>query len=830
MKNPIYPKIDSNIPSYIKEEYPSLHNLVISYFKWLETDKNFLSLLINFSDNIEVNNQVKPYIDIIKQELGWSFNTKLTIDDKTLIKLLRDFYLSRGSELSFKALFKILFNADVTLSYPRDDLFILSDNNYIIEHEIFTTATSYTQYRENFDKLFNTDILNITIRGIESNLTLIVDKITPTIINDIVYLKIIVNNTNNDFKPFETVEIYSKETGIFLEKIFSKVEFKIIDSGYAYNINDELTVEFPNNISAKNIIYGDIIVESILSGKIDKVGIKETIDEFGVKTVHDGLYYTTGDKVLLNNSENGVEFSGKIITTNSKQAEINLSVFDGRLSNITITDPGLSYITAPNITIVDKRIPPKAYGANFMCDEIVRDHVGDVYILSAGANYTLPIVTFSAPASGVTATGTAVVESGRIIGINITNKGSGYSLLNPPTITISQVAPGYTEARVFPVLMGSVTNSHIIKIDGGILYDANETEILFDIPDSKQTWAKTPDFTVEILDGNIIPTLIDGGYGYTTVPDFTILGDDNNKGFSIELGLNDSQVVIENFQYGSNYLIDEISITVDEPSDNGKINYIEIENPGSGFNTLDGVELKIIPNNIAATGGELYPISKSIGKIKTLRELSDFWFFNETDEIPIITSRFETNNTATISVQINKCINKNIRHNENLNGFLEFNSYLHDSYYYQQFSYVTNSSFPTRYAENIIKPLLHPVGFLNFGKFVYEDSIELDLLFDTYTQINNEILISPVAEFIPTLFINSLFEIQFPGVDNNAIHFATNNPILFNINNLDQWLFYNNYITMNIAYFENYELSWFNTDQMNNISDMAALDPEISIQ
>jgi hypothetical protein len=60
--------------------------------------------------------------------------------------------------------------------------------------------------------------------------------------------------------------------------------------------------------------------------------------------------------------------------------------------------------------------------------------------VSGGSSYTLaPTVTFSAPPSGVTATGTAVLgtgsNSGKVVGITITNGGSGYS--SAPTITFS---------------------------------------------------------------------------------------------------------------------------------------------------------------------------------------------------------------------------------------------------------------------------------------------------------------------------------------------------------------------------------------------------------
>ena len=57
-------------------------------------------------------------------------------------------------------------------------------------------------------------------------------------------------------------------------------------------------------------------------------------------------------------------------------------------------------------------------------------------ITAGGSGYTSePTVAFTAPTSGVTATGTAVIAGGVVSAINITNAGEGY--LTAPTISFS---------------------------------------------------------------------------------------------------------------------------------------------------------------------------------------------------------------------------------------------------------------------------------------------------------------------------------------------------------------------------------------------------------
>lgn len=65
-----------------------------------------------------------------------------------------------------------------------------------------------------------------------------------------------------------------------------------------------------------------------------------------------------------------------------------------------------------------------------------QDEVGSAVIMAGGTGYTsAPTVVFSAPTSGTTAAGTAVIQNGKVVAITITNPGSGYTAA--PTITFS---------------------------------------------------------------------------------------------------------------------------------------------------------------------------------------------------------------------------------------------------------------------------------------------------------------------------------------------------------------------------------------------------------
>ncbi len=72
-----------------------------------------------------------------------------------------------------------------------------------------------------------------------------------------------------------------------------------------------------------------------------------------------------------------------------------------------------------------------------------KDEVGSVTITLGGSGYTTPpTVTFSAPTSGATATGTANLVNGSVTSVTITDPGYGYTAA--PTVTFSAPTSGVT--------------------------------------------------------------------------------------------------------------------------------------------------------------------------------------------------------------------------------------------------------------------------------------------------------------------------------------------------------------------------------------------------
>ncbi len=96
-----------------------------------------------------------------------------------------------------------------------------------------------------------------------------------------------------------------------------------------------------------------------------------------------------------------------------------------------------------------------------------------VTLTTSGAGYGVaPTVTFAAPVSGVTATGTAVVTGGIITGVTMTNTGSGYTVapsvtFGAPVLTFDPTSTVNTSTNIISVANNYGIGSQIVYNNGG---------------------------------------------------------------------------------------------------------------------------------------------------------------------------------------------------------------------------------------------------------------------------------------------------------------------------------------------------------------------------
>ena len=131
--------VQRQIPEHIRINYPAFVEFIKLYYEFLEeTQAQNLEKIRDVDDTLE------EFIDRFKEELAKNVPIELAADKRTLLKHIRQFYLSRGSEESFKFVFKALFGQEAELFYPSTQMLRVSDGKWQQEISVFVRITGTT--------------------------------------------------------------------------------------------------------------------------------------------------------------------------------------------------------------------------------------------------------------------------------------------------------------------------------------------------------------------------------------------------------------------------------------------------------------------------------------------------------------------------------------------------------------------------------------------------------------------------------------------------------------------------------------------------------------
>lgn len=131
--------VQRQIPEHVRESYPAFVEFVKVYYGWLQDTQSQ-----NLEGIRDIDTTLDEFIRNFKSELAKNLPIELAEDPRKLLKHLREFYLSRGSEDSFKFLFRTLFNKEASLFYPSTQVLRVSDGKWKQDVSIYVEITGST--------------------------------------------------------------------------------------------------------------------------------------------------------------------------------------------------------------------------------------------------------------------------------------------------------------------------------------------------------------------------------------------------------------------------------------------------------------------------------------------------------------------------------------------------------------------------------------------------------------------------------------------------------------------------------------------------------------
>jgi hypothetical protein len=544
--------VASQLPFFVRNDHENFVAFLEAYYEFLEQQNgvnNLTKNLLNQSDvdmtDLFVENFYNNFLPFIPKD---------TAVDKTLIlKHIKDFYRSRGTEKSIRFLMRILFNEDVEFYYPQRDILRVSDGKWFQEKSIKITDLEVDGAANN-QLGIETKFISRRISGSTSNAYALVESSSSYYEGTSLVRELKLSNQYRNFSFGERITSSFLENGI--EKTLAANLFsgsintvKIINGGSRYVKNQVITIESETGNGA------EIIVSSVSSGDLTsivalnggagfQVGSQVLITGGGgtgaaasISSVSaDNLYhpnsyniiYTTIQSIASANISNlnyGLHFSGFTNPANANTTLANsLSYFvyanTGPITGILLYNIGSGYSGAPSITAqANTRV--RTLGI-----------LGKMRIVNGGTGYYIgDTITFTNVLGGYGSGANAIVsnvdtsQSNTISAVRFVNVpgqitgGSGYDQLYLPIATVVSSNALASNANIeVTAVLGS----------GETLYSANS------------------------IQGKILSLQItQSGSGYTTAPtlNLTQIGDGTAQA--------EATIITGEFTYPGRYLNDD---------------------------------------------------------------------------------------------------------------------------------------------------------------------------------------------------------------------------------------------------------------------------------
>lgn len=512
--------INRQVPGFIRDDYPKFISFLEAYYEFLENEQ--------FTGSVSQKNDIQNKIDVLRNisDVDVSLDTfedhffssflpylpKDTAANKDIIiKNIMPLYLEKGSEKSFKLLFRMLFDADVKLNFPKDNVLRASDGRWIVENILRVSDIFYSEYTydgENvtfyLPEVYSTDEFTVTINGTPTTNFLHYVEAKRIVLQDVLVTGDIIRISYLNFNATQLVnrQLIGKTTGTtsLVEKITeSKIgEFPF----YEFFINEKTKI---GNYTRSEVLELQIISDN----RLISINCVPYSDVQEIRITNAGASYNIGDPVVIYGSaledaiavvddvtsgiiedliiiDGGVGFkvnnnvTANGYTTNAFFAKVQTVDSSGVYTSNTVTFS--TDIISPYLNIAIDN--PYGFPANTLATNtayidqtlqtVTINQLGAVTSINVSVSTISSTLSPSFDITPVSVAGDLVLRDLGIIGkINIIDGGEDYQIGDILTFnnTTSYAGQGANAVVHSVNANGSITQVHIIS--GGIGYQRN---------------------------------------------------------------------------------------------------------------------------------------------------------------------------------------------------------------------------------------------------------------------------------------------------------------------------------------------------------------------
>ena len=159
-------QVANQFPEFFKEDGPNFLAFIEGYYEYMEQNGKLTDAIQSLEDYKDINTTLDEYLTHFQETLLPSVPQDVLSDKRLMAKYVKYYNETRGSLASYKLLFRSIYNEDVEVNYPADQMLKISDGDWQLDRYL---VTSYNQK--------NYEFIGKTIVGTESNSQALVEEI-----------------------------------------------------------------------------------------------------------------------------------------------------------------------------------------------------------------------------------------------------------------------------------------------------------------------------------------------------------------------------------------------------------------------------------------------------------------------------------------------------------------------------------------------------------------------------------------------------------------------------------------------------------------------------
>jgi hypothetical protein len=695
----ISPFIASQFPDFYKTEGPNFILFVQAYYEFLEqaysptyennvaTSTNIIYQSRNLLNYRDIDNTLESFLEHFQKKYLYGIPFNVIINKRFLLKHILDVYRSKGSIQCYRLLFKLIYNEDIDVYLPGNDLLAPSDGTWTVPTYIEVTKTDFLP-----------NFVGKTIIGLSSNTTAVVESYITEPINNNLVASLYISNMQPKGGAFiegEKIVDHDVLGSTMFADIVGKApiitgslnDLSIVNGGQGFNVGDILAI-------VHNDLSNNAVVSFGINGVVRVSSLTQAFGSLNFSVRKPGFGITSSPTILVypgngNTPGTGASFAVGAIS-NTQTVTYNTDVIANYLT--TTLNASQYNLPANNVANLTSNVgtslswASNTFGSLVTLTNIQTGNsytvVANTFVESIENSLALPgSVNYNSAANTVTGSGTNFTwyfsnnsyialqannlsTSIEYAVVKQVNSDTSITLYGPPTNTSNGTSAFYVAPAIFPANF-TPPDPLMVSSDGSInglntLVDAfpssgNSVIGTVDIYNSGKGYVDGETVELYLYSAVSNPVITSGGVGYS----------------------NGDALVFS----GGNGTTPTGFVTTDA---NGTITSTTITYAGSGLASIPTI-------TVQSKNGTGASFTCSLVQ------------FNTTSQV--------------IAHVIKGGVGKAPGYWSTTKGFLNSDKYIQDSFFYQDYSYQIKAASQLEQYKDILYNTFHPAGAELFGEF-----------------------------------------------------------------------------------------------------------------